>query len=201
MSKRSPDFTRLARDHYATPFGPAVILSRFLGDVDGFCEPCCGDGALIRHLEALGHRCALALDVEPVGEAKGYAKTFDALDLTSEDLEGCTHIITNPPWPKARGGNGEPTMSLIRHLAGLRPTWMLLSADFMHNEYAADVLEHASKIVSVGRVKWMPGTKHIGMDNTAWYLFDMKHRSGSPIFYPRRKKPRAHFAPDIESLL
>lgn len=202
MGKRSPGFERAARDFYVTPPGPVAILSPFLGDVDGFAEPCVGDGALVRHLEALGHRCALALDLEPRGEAEGYARTGDALQLTRGDLWGSTHIVTNPPWPARRGSDGEPTMGLIRHLARMRPTWLLLSADFMHNGYAAEVMTYCASIVSVGRIKWMPGTKHVGMDNAAWYLFDRNiSRHPLPTIFHAHGNGKPSFAADIEELL
>lgn len=203
MGKRS-DFPRLARDKYATPWKPVVALSPFLANLDGFCEPCAGDGALVRHLEALGHHCARALDLEPHGEARSYADTGDALGLVLDDLCGFTHFVTNPPWPAARGSDGEPTMSLIRHLSWLKPTWLLLSADFAHNDYAVEVLHYCTKIVSVGRVKWMPGTKHVGYDNAAWYLFDQTVAAGyhpeETIFYGRHRGGPV-YADDIEELL
>jgi hypothetical protein len=38
-------------------------LLPFLRGVRTFAEPCCGDGALVRHLESNGLRCAYAGDV------------------------------------------------------------------------------------------------------------------------------------------
>lgn len=200
MGKRS-DFARLERDHYRTPWEPVVALSPFLSDVDGFAEPCCGDGTLIAHLERLGHECRLASDLEPIGHS---GMTKNALLLNKNDVRRVSHVITNPPWPAARG-RGEPTMSLIRHLSALRPTWLLLNADFAHNGYASEVLSYCSKIVSVGRVKWMPGTKHVGYENAAWYLFDQTvdptHDDlPAPLFFGKGDG-RIVLAPDLEALL
>lgn len=180
MGKRT-DFPRIPRDLYETPWEPVVALSPYLDDVEGFAEPCCGRGALIQHLERLGHVCRWASDVEP-GMELDDAEIMDALTLVETDLSGCTHVITNPPWP-AKHGRGEPTLSLIRHLSSLRPTWLLLAADFAHNGYAAEVLRYCTRIVSVGRVRWMPGTKMDGYENAAWYKFDQDINPAVTMFH------------------
>jgi hypothetical protein len=38
-------------------------LISWLRGVRTFAEPCCGDGALVRHLESFGLRCAYAGDI------------------------------------------------------------------------------------------------------------------------------------------
>jgi hypothetical protein len=198
VGKRS-DFERVERDFYPTPPEPVFDLSPFLRGVRGFCEPCVGNGQLAESLTRLGHDLVLACDIEPIEEAAAYARKMDCLELTEADLKGVSHIITNPPWPAARG-RGEPTLGIIRHLSRLRPTWLLLSADFAHNAYAAEVMEYCHIIVSVGRVKWIPDSKHQGVDNAAWYLFDQRGGDGITVFYGRgARKPI--FANDIEGLL
>jgi hypothetical protein len=197
MGKRS-DFVRVERDYYPTPADPVMDLSPFIADMDGFCEPCVGDGALADTLTRLGHRLALACDLTPLGPAKGYATARDALTLTKADCRGFTHFVTNPPWP-ALHARGEPTLSLIRHLSKLRPTWLLLSSDFAHNAYAPEVLAYCSTIVSVGRVKWIPDSDNSGKDNAAWYLFD-RSQPQVTIFFPRgRREPI--YSRDIETLI
>lgn len=170
MGKRSA-FTRQARDLYKTPPEPVLMLSPFLTDVTSYAEPFVGDGAIVRTLASLGHNLAFASDIEPQGDARRYAETRDVLTLTRDDLRGASHIITNSPWPAPRR-RGEPTISYIRHLMTLAPSWMLLPADFMHNASASDlVMLGCDLIVSVGRVKWMAGTDQSGMENAAWYRF------------------------------
>ena len=92
-----------------------------------------------------------------------------------------------------------PTLSLIRHLSSLRPTWLLLSSDFAHNAYAPEVLAYCAAIVAVGRVRWIPDSPNSGKDNAAWYLF---HR-GSPaltIFYGRGDREPV-YSSDIEAVI
>jgi hypothetical protein len=41
-----------------------------------------------------------------------------------------------------------------------------------------------SDIVSIGRVKWIEGSKHTGKDNYGWFRFDARH-AGGPVFHGR----------------
>ena len=79
-------------------------------------------------------------------------------------------FITNPPWPETNR-RGEPTLSILTHLSSLAPTWLLLPADFAHNIYFREVEGRCQRIVSVGRVKWIAGTKHSG--NEAQLSFEI----------------------------
>lgn len=197
MGKRS-NFERIERDFYPTPVEPVLDLSPHLPAGTVFAEPCVGNGALADHLCRLGHCLGYASDIEPIGDALAYADWQDALALTAADLVGCNLIITNPPWPMPRN-KGQPTIGLIRHLSRLLPTWLLLSADFAHNAYAAEVMDYCRMVVSVGRVQWIPGSDNTGKDNAAWYLFDHDH-VGETVFVPRRER-RPVYAADLEDLL
>lgn len=159
MSKRRD------RDFYPTPLAAVPSLIPHLKKGQAFIEPCAGDGALCRHLENFGFCSNHSSDIEP--RAGGIVK-MDAFDIKRSF--GYV-FITNPPWP-ARSGNGDPTVGLIKHLSAIAPTWMLLSSDFAHNKYFSDLV--CRKIVSVGRLKWVPDSKSVGFDNCAWYLFDKK---------------------------
>jgi hypothetical protein len=140
----------------------------------------CGDGAIVRGLQSHGIECTHLSDIEPTGEVKWPI----AAKMCVYDIDKCDAdcFITNPPWPH-RYQKGEPTLGFIRHLSAIAPTWMLLSADFMHNVYAAEVMDYCVKIVAVGRPSWMHNGSG-GMENAAWYLFDQMHR-GRPQFFAR----------------
>ena len=64
MGKRS-NFERRERDFYPTPAKAVAPLIPILRGIRTFAEPCCGDGALVRHLEALGLRCVYTGDIAP----------------------------------------------------------------------------------------------------------------------------------------
>ena len=62
MGKHS-SFERIPRDFYPTPPAAVPPLMPYLCRVRSFAEPCCGDGALVRHLESFGLHCSYAGDI------------------------------------------------------------------------------------------------------------------------------------------
>lgn len=54
----------------------------------------------------------------------------------------------------------------------------------MHTRQSAPLMHNCRKIVSVGRVKWIPGSKMTGKDNCAWYLFT-KEKAAHTEFHGR----------------
>jgi hypothetical protein len=168
MGKRS-DFERREADFYPTPWAAVLPLIPHLRrhGVRSFAEPCCGDGALVRHLESFGLRCVYAGDIR-TGQ--------DALEL--EDYGGADCNITNPPYVR------NLMHRLIEHFQRIAPTWLLLEADWASTKQAAPFLPACSDIVAIGRVKWIPESKHTGKENFAWFRFDARHASG-PVFHWR----------------
>lgn len=158
MGKRS-SFVRRERDFYPTPYEAVLPLLPFLPDGTKFIEPCAGDGALIRHLEKNGHNCVGAFDIEPMAGGVAEGDAFQVMAF------GADMFITNPPWDR------KILHPLIMHLSEQCPTWLLFDADWMHTRQSSELMHRCAKIVSVGRVKWIPGTKNTGKDNCCWYLF------------------------------
>ena len=173
LGKRS-DFKRRKNDLYTTWDPRAVTpLLPYLNPKTRYCEPCAGDGALIKQLKPHGHVCARARDIDP--KADGIEKK-DALTLLTGNID-C--FITNPPWTR------EILHPLINHLRVQAPTWLLFDADWAHTIHknmakrnscktTPELLKYCSKIVSVGRVKWIKDSPHDAKDNCAWYLFGDK---------------------------
>lgn len=164
MGKRS-DFERVPRDFYPTPPEAVVPLLRHLATGTQYAEPCAGDGSLIDALGLAGHICVDAWDIEP---RRGGISRQDALTLDphSWDQDPIACFITNPPWDR------KVLHPLIVHLSDQAPTWLLFDADWMHTRQSSPFLPRLRKIVSVGRVKWIPDSKMTGKDNCCWYLFD-----------------------------
>tara|TARA_R110000824_G_scaffold95580_2_gene229787 strand:- start:1887 stop:2390 length:504 start_codon:yes stop_codon:yes gene_type:complete len=165
MGKRS-NFERKARDFYPTPYEAVVPLLPHLPKNSQFHEPCSGDGDLIEHLELNGHNCITAGDI---------SNGHDALEIThtSADI-----FITNPPWDR------KILHPLITHLSSISPTWLLFDADWMHTKQSIPYMHLCKKVISVGRIKWIPDSKMTGKDNCAWYLFDQD--SDQTKFFGRR---------------
>tara|TARA_R100000234_G_C4993159_1_gene176533 strand:+ start:626 stop:1138 length:513 start_codon:yes stop_codon:yes gene_type:complete len=161
MGKRT-NFKKNERDFYSTPKEAVIPLSKFLNINEKFCEPCAGDGSLIDHLYSLGFDCALAFDIEP---QKPSIKKQDVFEINNcvGDL-----FITNPPW------TWNILNPLIKKLSELKPSWLLLNADVMHNKRMSEHMKKCVKIVSIGRISWMQN-KQSGFENCAWFLFDQKN--------------------------
>lgn len=175
MGKRS-SFERKARDFYPTPDAGVLPLVRYLKRPIKYVEPCAGNGALIRSLEWRGgYTCVAALDIEPKWDG---IRKADALELSKADVKGSDVIITNPPWGR------DILHPMIERFMSLRPTWLLFDADWMHTKQASALIKNCVNIISVGRLKWIPGSKHTGKDNCAWYLFKGGHSDG-PQFIGR----------------
>jgi hypothetical protein len=107
----------------------------------------------------------------------------DCLTLTEKDLKGVDYFITNPPFAR------DMLLPIIEYLSSLRPTWLLLPADMMHNRYMKPYLANCSCILSVGRLCWFldgGGKKVKSVDNFAWYLFDNKSKFSRTEFIGRQ---------------
>lgn len=169
MGKRS-DFERRERDFYPTPYEAVVPLLGLLWPGTRFVEPCAGDGALVSHLHRHGLHCVSASDIEPQDQSVRALNAFDA-------EIGCAEcFITNPPWDRS------VLHPLIEHLSAQAPTWLLFDADWMHTKQSSRYLPWLVKIVSVGRVKWIPDSKMTGKDNCCWYLFDQRNTQATKFF-------------------
>ena len=163
MGKRS-SFERRPMDFYATPEAAVLPLLPWLPANARFCEPCAGQGDLIRHLMAHGHSCVSACDLSP---DTPYPEK-DALQLEKDDIDTANYIITNPPWSR------DVLHPMIMRFKDIAPTWLLFDADWMHTKQSKPYMQYCRMIVSVGRIKWIADSKHTGKDNCAWYLFASK---------------------------
>ena len=170
MGKRST-FERREGDFYPTPRSAVLPLIPHLRGVRTFAEPCCGDGALVRHLESFGLRCAYRGDIADGQDARAIT------DFGNADVG-----ITNPPYVR-------PLMhALIWHFARILPTWLLIETDWAYTKQAGPFMPSCSDIVSVGRLRWIEGTTMCGKQNFAWYRFDARHSAG-PIFHAHGSVP------------
>src|SRR5262245_49685895 len=183
MGKRS-SFERIPRDFYPTPYSAVPPLIPHLRGVRTFAEPCCGDGALVRHLESHGLRCAYQGDI---------ATGQDALGL--EHYGDADAIITNPPYDRRL------MHDLIYHFTQIAPTWLLLEMDWASTKQARAFMPSCTDLVSVGRLRWIEGTKMSSKENFAWYRFDVEHIAG-PIFHMRDTAPAStHASTTLADLL
>ena len=173
MGKRS-DFERKERDFYPTPEEAVLPLLPHIENYFQFIEPCAGDGALTMHL--MKHKdcwCVLQSDIEP----KDGVRKMDAFDIPNNLYTHVDYCITNPPWDR------KILHPLIEKLIEIAPTWLLFDADWIHTKQSTQYQKYLKKVVSIGRVKWIPGTKSVGKDNCCWYLFDKNYDKGVIEFH------------------
>mgnify|MGYP003109204482 FL=1 len=169
MGKRS-DFKRIPRDFYPTPLEAAEPLFSHLPRNFTFIEPCAGDGALVDHItKNTAGRCILKADIAPKRQDIAQQNVMGSLDKPD-------FYITNPPWDR------KILHPIIELLSSLAPTWLLFDADWPHTQQSAPYMEYLEKIVSIGRVKWIPDSKMTGKDNCCWYLFDKKNYKQTMFF-------------------
>lgn len=176
MGKRDNDkFERKGRDFYAT-IDPAAVkaLIDHLPIKCQFVEPCAGAGDLITELcKHYGVSCLGAWDIEPKHKM---VIAYNCLD-TRVALPQQDCFITNPPF------TWDMLKPILDHLPTIKPTWLLLPADYMHNVRVGPYMKKCVKIVSIGRLYWEPNKKK-GVDNYCWYLFDANY-DGETTFYGR----------------
>lgn len=173
MGKYS-NFERIPRDFYPTPEKGVLPLAPHLPSAFTYAEPCAGDGQLIRHLGAhTGGASICPTDIKP--EAK-WIDQLDALALEEIHLAGVDLIITNPPWKR------EILHPMITRFSDLRPTWLLFDADWTYTLQAREFMPRLKKVVSIGRLRWIPGSKDTGKANCAWHLFDRRNNAPTEFY-------------------
>ena len=167
MSKRRPGLPRRPRSFWPTPPEAVAPLLPHLAPATHYIEPCAGDGSLISALTAAGHVCTFASDLEP---QTGDIEQVDALEVLwpTDAL-----VITNPPWDR-------PIFHAMIPLC--RRAWLLFVASWIWTKRARPFARHCALIVPVGRVRWIPGSAHVGMDDCAWFYFDQDHTDGPRVY-------------------
>lgn len=177
MGKRSPgQFERKPRDLYPTPYEAVPPLLPHLRAKTHFIEPCAGDGRLIGYLQEHGHICEAAFDIAPQDKR---IVTGDARWLRTSFEYDALYNITNPPWRR------DLLHEIIIALSNVHPTWLLFDADWFHTKQARPYLRRCRRVVSVGRLKWEPDSKHQGKDNAAWYLFTATETDAPALLHGR----------------
>ena len=144
MSKRS-SFEKVPKDFYAT-VDPNAIPLKLIEFVRGksYASPCYGNG----DLEDLLMDVAICRWRSDIRKTVGSSKVWDATCLSKHELERCDIILENPPYTK------DVLLPMIDRFMGLKPTWLLLPADLMHNKYFRPYMKMCNEVISVGRLYW-----------------------------------------------
>ena len=169
LGKRS-SFARNPRDYYVTSRPAVIPLVPHLEKDFIFCEPFAGNGALIDHLESFGGKCLMKSDIEP---QRSDIPMVDFFDIEQFPFP----VISNPPWDRAIL---HPIIDKL--LEEKNHFWLLFDADWAHTKQSREYMPFCQKIVSVGRVKWIPESKMTGKDNCCWYQFSPEKRYSTEFF-------------------
>src|SRR3954453_17057910 len=153
MRQRNLGYERQDKDFYPTPAWVTEALLRTVRLPKGVWEPCCGDGAMARILEAHGHH-VVATDLVD----RGYGHGGRDFMMESGLPDGVTAIVTNPPY-----GNGLP--KFVDHALGLlRPVGGVLAL-LVNNQWPTAKTNSArcrvpaldTKITLIDRIRWFDG--------------------------------------------
>jgi hypothetical protein len=175
-------FDRQEGDFYPTP---AWVTECLLSNVTlrgPVWEPCCGDGAVAKVLQAAGHD-VVATDLVDRGFGRGGVDIFGV----SRMPDGCRALVTNPPYGdggvRGRGGKAsaqmlaftEQALRLARRADGQLA--LLVRFQWIAGKRVALLLSEAamrSIIVLTRRIKWFDhqGFTNTGQHHHAWIFFD-----------------------------
>lgn len=182
MVQRGATYERQERDWYRTPREPVDVLFKVVKFSKRICDPCCGDGALLKAFDDHGHD-AFGSDIHPVGVPNAITSDF----ITQHFPWGVNcDIVTNPPY----GERGALAVKFIERALEVTRAWggkvaMLLPADFDSAKTRAHIFrDHPAfglRIILLSRIRWFEnGAGGSPSANHAWFCWDW-HQSGFPI--------------------
>jgi hypothetical protein len=141
-----------------------------------YAEPCAADGSLIR---LIGERreCVWASDIDP------QADWIFENDARTTGLGEADFFVTNPPWSR------DLLHEIIVNLSNQAPTFLLFDADWKNTNQAGAFMERCRKIIHVGRLLWIPGTKNAGFTACCWHEFGRPIAGSAPTFFGHGRLP------------
>src|SRR3954467_11366570 len=113
MRQRNLPYARRDRDFYPTPNWVTEALLRRIRLPKGIWEPCCGNGAMARVLEAHGHH-VVGTDLVD----RGYGEGGRDFLMETRLPDGVTAIVTNPPYGDGLFGFIVHALDLTRQVDG-----------------------------------------------------------------------------------
>ncbi|MEI7711767.1 MAG: hypothetical protein WCI94_10065 [Rhodospirillales bacterium] len=183
-------YDREANDFYPTPAWVTEALLRHVALRGPVWEPCCGDGAIARVIEASGLP-VVATDLGDRGYGNGGIDFFAQTAVP----EGCRAIVTNPPYGD---GGAERTsrrassqlLAFVRHAIALTEASdgqlaLLVRFTWIAGQKASALLTAGpldKVVVLTHRIMWFdmgPNTKH-GQHHHCWLFFDAQRDRSKP---------------------
>ncbi len=183
-------YDRKRRDFYATPDSVTEALLRHVRFRGPVWEPCCGDGAMSRVLDAHGYQ-VVSTDIMDRGFGTPGVDFLACRTVPG----GCRSIVTNPPYGDT-GSHEEQSRSpkamleFLRHALELTASVqgqlaLLVRLQWIAGRRAADMMSAApfsAVVVLMKRIRWfdMGERTNTAQHHHAWVVFDHAHPAGSP---------------------
>src|SRR5579884_287379 len=183
-------FSRRANDFYSTPAWVTGCLLRHVALRGPVWEPCCGDGAIARVIEAEGHQVT-ATDLADYGYGAGGVDFFSC----REPPPGCRALVTNPPYGDGSGQLRTGTASVamlhfVRHALDLTEKIegqlaLLVRFQWIAGKRAAALLSSGpldSVIALTKRIRWFDrgALTNSGQHHHCWIVFDFGRAVDTP---------------------
>jgi hypothetical protein len=178
MRQRNLDYERQDRDFYPTPAWVTAALLRRIRLPNGIWEPCCGDGAMARVLEAHGHR---VVGTDLVDRGHGEA----GRDFLAEPRlpDGVTAIVTNPPYGRRLFEFVDHALELTRPVGGM--VAMLVNLQWpagAENSRRLCIPAFDAWVILRNRIAWFPGDDGRPatqpQENHGWLVWDWSRTPG-----------------------
>ncbi len=183
-------YDRQENDFYPTPDWVTEALLDSVTLRGPVWEPCCGDGAMARAIEARGE-VVVASDIAD----RGYGRTGVDFLQCQAFPDGCGSMVTNPPYGDGGGslkGVQVPgaLLHFVRHSIKLTEQAdgqlaLLVRFQWLAGKKAANLISSGplSRVVVLRRrIRWFdmgPMTNH-GQHHHAWLFWDSRHERGRP---------------------
>ena len=178
-------YDRVPQDFYPTPDWVTEALLKHATLRGPVWEPCCGDGAMARVLEAAGHK-VVATDLVDRGFGRGDVDFF----ACSAFPPGCRSMITNPPYGDGgellRPANSAASLQrFVRHALDLTlrangQLALLARFQWIAGKRAAALISSgplSRVVVLTKRIQWFDRGEltNTGQHHHVWLFWDCRH--------------------------
>lgn len=170
MSKLRSDFEKIPIDQYFS-FDPRIgeALSVYLPETFTFIEPFAGQGDLINQIlyRKSNAECIEAYDINNNKITENY--TIKKQDIRETLFNKVPDLfISNPPFSRSYM---KLTKEIILRTSNIASSWYLLPFATACNKGFNEQMSRCSKVVPVGRVRWIPHSEHDETKDIAWFKF------------------------------
>jgi hypothetical protein len=175
MRDRNLGYERREQNFYPTPDWPTEALLRRIHLPKKIWEPCCGDGAMARVLEAHGHH-VVGTDLID----RDYGEGGRDFMMESRLPDGVTAIVTNPPYGR------DLLPKLVDHALDLtRPVGGMVAL-LMNVQWQTGKTDRASlrmpafdaSVILTDRIRFIPDTDERPGENHCWMVWDWSRTPG-----------------------